>query len=82
MRISPVLNTLVSVHKLSLTNKCFISDDVVDVNDINTDSIAEESSSEDSGSEIEKRPLSDITSNVNSVMKKSFFYLRNTTSMK
>ena len=53
MRISPFLNTLVSVHKLSLTNKCFISYDVVDLNDINTDSIAEESSSEDSGSEIE-----------------------------
>ena len=42
-----------SVHKLSLTNKCFISYDVVDLNDINTDSIVEESSSEDSGSEIE-----------------------------
>ena len=50
MRISPFLNTLVSVHKLSLTNKCFISYDVVDLNDINTDSIAEVSSSEDSGS--------------------------------
>ena len=37
----------------SLTYKCFISYDVVDLNDINTDSIVEESSSEDSGSEIE-----------------------------
>ena len=53
MRIYQILNTLVSVHKLSLTNKCFISYDVVDLNDINTDSIVEESSSEDSCSEIE-----------------------------
>ena len=30
VRISPFLNTLVSVHKLSLTYKCFISYDVVD----------------------------------------------------
>ena len=79
MRISPFLNTLVSVHKLSLTNKCFISYDVVDLNDINTDSIAEESSSEDSGS---VNCYQILLPTLDSVMKKSFFYLRITTSMK